>query len=67
MGLLGNNLHVMGEHKLLLGEQFKIKDLGSVKQILGLVIDYDREARILGLYQTRYIEESLEQYGITDG
>ena len=60
MGLLGNNLDVMGEHKLFLGEQFKIKDLGPVKQILGLVIDYDREARILGLYQTHYIEESLE-------
>ena len=67
MGLLGNNLDVMGEHKLLLGERFKIKDLGPVKQILGLVIDYDQEARILGLYQTHYIEESLEQYGITDG
>ena len=39
---------------------------GPVKQILGLVIDYDQEARILGLYQTHYIEESLEQYGITD-
>ena len=67
MGLLGNNLDVMGEHKLLLGEQFKIKDLGPVRQILGLVINYDQEARILGLYQTHYIEESLEQYGIADG
>ena len=60
MGLLRNNLDVMGQHKLLLGERFKIKDLGPVKQILGLVINYDWEARILGLYQTHYIEESLE-------
>ena len=56
MGLLGNNLDVIGQHKLLLGEQFKIKDLGPVKQILGLVIDYDQKARILRLYQTCYIE-----------
>jgi hypothetical protein len=67
MGLLSNDLKMMAEHKFLLSQRFKIKDLGPVKQLLGIAIDYNREARILALSQTRYIEESLIRYNVTDG
>ena len=58
MGLLGNDLHTMEDHKRLLGQRFKIKDLGEIKQLLGIGIDYNQEARTLSMTQTRYIEES---------
>jgi len=67
MGLLGNNLNVMDEHKKKLGKCFKIKDLGDIKQILGIAIEYNCEAHTLSLYQTRYIEESAARYGCNDG
>jgi len=66
MALLGNDRAAMADHKRLLGLRFKIKDLGPVKQILGIGINYDRENRTLKMYQTRYIEESLAHYGITN-
>jgi hypothetical protein len=67
MALLGNDLAVMREHKELLGRRFKVKDLGPVKQLLGLAIEYDRDTRTLLLTQTRYIDEALERYGVNDG
>jgi hypothetical protein len=38
-----------------------------VKQLLGLAIEYDRDARTLLLTQTRYIDEALERYAANDG
>jgi len=43
MGMLASSLHFMEKLKKLIGEVFKIKDLGPIKQLLGLAIDYDRE------------------------
>ena len=67
MGLLENDLNVMQRHKTLLGERFKLKDLGEVQQILGIAIDYNKQTCTLELYQTCYIEESLKHYGLNDG
>jgi hypothetical protein len=50
MGLLGNSLEFMAEHKELLRQHFKIKDLGEIKQLLGIGIEYDFKACKLGLY-----------------
>ena len=67
MGMLTSNLHFMEKLKKLIGEVFKIKDLGPIKQLLGLAIDYDRETGRLELSQSRYIQQSLERYGCDDG
>jgi hypothetical protein len=67
MGLLGNNLDAMQSHKRLLNKQFKIKDLDNIKQILGIAIDYNCEAQTLHMYQTRYIDKSVEHYGFANG
>jgi len=67
MALLETDRSVMAEHKCLLSLCFEIKDLGPVKQILGHEIDYDHEHQVIWLFQTRYIQESLERYNITDG
>ena len=67
MGLLGNDLKVMQSHKGLLNKRFKIKDLGNIKQILGIAIEYNHEAGTLYMHQTRYIKESVKHYGFADG
>jgi len=56
MGLWGNDLRIMQHHKLLLSKWFKIKDLGNIKQLLRIAIDYNHEACTLHMHQTRYIE-----------
>jgi transposase InsO family protein len=67
MGMLASNLHFMEKLKKLIGEVFKIKDLGPIKQLLGVAIDYDQETGHLELSQSRYIQQSLERYGCDDG
>jgi len=67
MGMLASDLHFMEELKKLIGEVFKIKDLGPIKQLLGVAIDYDQKTGHLELSQSRYIQQSLERYGCDDG
>ena len=43
---------------------FDMKDLGSVKRILGMEILRERKARKLWLSQERYIERMLENFNI---
>jgi len=56
MGMLASDLHFMEELKKLIGEVFKIKDLGPIKQLLGVAIDYDQKTGHLELSQSRYIQ-----------
>ena len=65
--LLSNNPETMETRKKQFSNHFKIKDLGKIKQILGIAIDYDQEAQTLNLSQTRYIEDSLNRHGLSDG
>lgn len=41
--MIGSNVQKMREVKQLLSETFKIKDLGDVKQFMGLSIVYDKQ------------------------
>ena len=41
MGMLASDLHFIEKLKKLIGEVFKIKDLGPIKQLLGVAINYD--------------------------
>ena len=66
MGLLGNDLHTIEDHKRPLSQHFKIKDLGEIKQLPGIGIGYNQEAGTLSMTQTRYIEESLKKLNIFD-
>ena len=67
MGMLASDLHFMKKLKKLIGEVFKIKDLGPIKQLLGVAIDYDQKTGRLELSQSCYIQQSLERYGCDDG
>ena len=67
MGMLTSNLHFMEKLKNLIGKVFKIKDLGPIKQLLGVAINYDQKTGCLELSQSCYIQQSLEHYGCDDG
>ena len=45
-----------------LKQEFKIKDLGTLKHFLGFSIEYDKERGILCISQTHYIEKLLEKF-----
>lgn len=46
--------------------KFKIKDKGSLSYFLGLEIKYYQKNGILSISQTRYIENFLEKFGMTN-
>lgn len=48
-----------------LSKSFAMKDLGSVKQILGMKIVRDRKNERLWLSQERYIEKVLERFNMS--
>ena len=49
-----------------LSTHFKLRDLGSTTQLLGIKIDRDRPSRTLSLSQKQYILDMLERYGMSD-
>jgi hypothetical protein len=67
MGMLVSDLHFMEKLKKLIGEVFKIKDLGPIKQLFGVAINYDQKTGHLELSQSHYIQQSLEHDGCDDG
>jgi hypothetical protein len=50
------------QFKVKLREQFKIKDLGEIRRILGIRITRDRKNRSIYLDQSAYINQMLRQY-----
>jgi ATP-binding cassette subfamily B (MDR/TAP) protein 1 len=52
--------------KRLLSTEFKMKDLGAVKKILGMEITRDRKVGLLFLSQHAYIEKVLQRFNMHD-
>lgn len=50
--------------KKLLSERFKMKDLGEIKEYLGIDINYDYFKHEMRINQTKYIESLAEKYKI---
>ena len=48
--------------KNLLSDRFKMKDLGEIKEYLGIKIEYDYGNNKMELIQTAYIESLVEKY-----
>ena len=52
--------------KLLLSKEFDMKNLGAAKKILGMVIKRDRSKNQLCVNQTKYVENVLERFSMTN-
>ena len=61
--LLENDILTLQSVKLWLSLQFSMKDLGEASYILGMKIYKDRSRRLLGLFQSTYID-TLKRFNI---
>jgi len=62
MLIVGHNLFRINSLKKELSKSFANKDLGPTRQILGMHISRDREAKKLFLSQEKYIEKVLQRF-----
>ena len=62
--LLGNDILTLQSVKLWLSSQFSMKDLGETSYILRMKIYRDRSRRLLGLFQSMYIDIMLKRFNI---
>jgi hypothetical protein len=54
------------KHKEIFSKEFKMKDLGEVKVILGWEIERDRKKKILKINQTKFIKDTLRIFGMSE-
>ncbi|GJX25553.1 retrotransposon protein, putative, ty1-copia subclass [Tanacetum coccineum] len=60
--IMGNNIPMLQDVKSYLGMCFAMKDLGEAAYILGIKIYRDRSWRLIGLFQSAYIEKILKRF-----
>lgn len=65
--MTGDNKRAIEWVRKSLSKRFKMKDLGSVSKLLGMVVERDREAKAMKISQEKYIEDMLRQFPIPDG
>ena len=66
MLIAGSSMREINNLKTRLCAAFEMKDLGSVKQILGMRISQDRFAGTLNLSQEFYIQKVLSRFRVND-
>ena len=64
MLVAGSNMQEIVNLKLKLSKQFEMKDMGAVKQILGMRIKRDTNSRTLLLSQDKYINKVLSRFNM---
>ena len=62
--ICGKNKKKIQDIKKSLANRFKMKDLGEIKEYLGINVDYDYYERKMKLSQTKYIESLAVKYKI---
>ena len=66
MPVVGSSMHDIIDLKEKLAKIFEMKDLGEVKQILGMKITRDKQNHMLRLNQKGYIEKVLKRFNMKD-
>ena len=62
MLIAANDMEDINRLKMLLGDEFEMKDLDAAKKILGMEIHMDRNSKRLWLSQKSYIEKVLQRF-----
>ena len=60
--LIENDFPMLQSIKTWLSQKFLMQDLGETSYILGIKIYRDRSKRILGLFQSRYMDLMLRRF-----
>ena len=63
--IVGRNVSRIDKLKKQLNKYFSMKDLGSVKKILGIRIERDRASKKLYMSQEQYIKKVFERFNIS--
>jgi hypothetical protein len=66
LAIIGPNLNTIKTFLQDLKKYFKFKDLGPIKDYLGVEVDYDLNKGILKLNQTKYLTKVLERFNINN-
>lgn len=64
--IFSNNDRETEELKKLLALEFKLKDLGFVRQYLGMRINVNKDKSVITIDQTQYIEQLVERFQMSD-
>ena len=64
--LIGRSMDAITEIKRRLGNEFEMKDLGELKNFLGIHVTRDRTARVLTIDQEAYTNTILERFNMQD-
>ena len=60
--IASNNQSKINQIKRKLMEEFKMKDLGEPKELLGIRIERDRKRMVLKLDQKKFIEKVIDKF-----
>jgi len=66
LAIIGPKLETIKSFIKELKKYFKLKDLGLIKDYLGVEIDYDYNKGILKLSQSKYLIKVLERFNISN-
>ena len=66
MLIIGRDPKKIGSFKKALNKSFTIKDMGPVKQILGIHIIRNRTKKLLWLSQEKYVTEVLQRFTMSN-
>jgi transposase InsO family protein len=64
--LIGEDIEVLTTFKAELAETFEVKDLGPVKDMVGLEVQRNREQRTLKISLTKYTKDIIENFGMAE-
>lgn len=64
--IFSNNSLETDDLKCVLGAEFKLKDLGPVRQYLGMRINVDKNGNVITLDQQQYIEQLASRFNMSD-
>jgi hypothetical protein len=64
--IIGRSMEDINWVKQELSKKFDMKDLGKLKDFLGIEINYDKQNGILEISNKAYIEKMLNRFGILD-
>lgn len=62
--ICSKNIELIKKVKKMLSDKFKMKDLGKIKEYLGIIITYDVSRKEMKLTQKEYIRSLAEKYDV---